>query len=437
MEALNTAGLTPISVFSGSNREPRRSLPLPTIPAIKSSSPNPLVTTFQGSLAFASSFIAGAGLAKALTYEEALQQSMSSPAPEAGFDFDVSGLSGFIDSVVGFVTENPTVVAGGAVVLALPLVLSQVLGGSKPWGVDSATNAYAKLADDSAVGLVDIRAPAEIRKVGSPDIRGLGKNPASIPYKGDDKPGFLKKLSAKFKDPGSTTLFILDKFDGNSELVAELATANGFKAAFAIRDGVEGRRGWMNSNLPWIPPKKTFGLDFGIITDAIGDGADRSAIAIAIAAAAGLGVLAFSEVETILEVLGSAAIIQILSKKLLFAEDRKKTLQQVNEFLNTKVAPQELVDDIKEIGKALLPTSGSSMALPAPAETTSAEGTVQTVETVTELKVEVAEPAPVEVNSVPKQEIKAESLPVTPTPLSPFPYYPDLKPPSSPSPSQP
>ncbi|KAI4369839.1 hypothetical protein MLD38_018241 [Melastoma candidum] len=434
MEALNAARLTPISVFSTSNRELRRSLPLPTIPALKSSSHNPLVTTFQGSLAFASSFIAGSSFAKALTYEEALQQSVSSPASGTGFDFDVSG---FIDSVVSFATENPTVVAGGAVVLALPLVLSQFLGGSKPWGVDSATNAYAKLADDSAVGLVDIRATVEIRKVGSPDIRGLGKNPVSIPYKGDDKPGFLKKLSAKFKDPGSTTLFILDKFDGNSELVAELATANGFKAAFAIRDGVEGRRGWMNSNLPWIPPKKTFGLDLGFIADAFGDEADRSAIAIGIAAAAGLGALAFSEVETILEVLGSAAIIQILSKKLLFAEDRKRTLQQVNEFLNTKVAPKELVDDIKEIGKALLPTSGSSMALPAPTETTSAEGTVKVVETATKLKVEVAEPAPVEVNSVPKQEIKAESLPVTPTPLSPFPDYPDLKPPSSPSPSQP
>ena len=34
------------------------------------------------------------------------------------------------------------------------------------------------------------------------------------------------------------------RLDGNSELVAELVTANGFKAAYAIKDGAEGPRGW-------------------------------------------------------------------------------------------------------------------------------------------------------------------------------------------------
>jgi len=35
------------------------------------------------------------------------------------------------------------------------------------------------------------------------------------------------------------------RFDGNSELVAELVTANGFKSAYAIKDGAEGPRGWL------------------------------------------------------------------------------------------------------------------------------------------------------------------------------------------------
>ena len=35
------------------------------------------------------------------------------------------------------------------------------------------------------------------------------------------------------------------RFDGNSELVAELVTVNGFKAAYAIKDGAEGPRGWV------------------------------------------------------------------------------------------------------------------------------------------------------------------------------------------------
>lgn len=86
------------------------------------------------------------------------------------------------------------------------------------------------------------------------------------------------------------------RFDGNSELVAELVTANGYKAAYAIKDGAEGLRGWMvtsyillllfetahifelkdkwncvqNSGLPWILPKKTLSLDISGFTDAIG-----------------------------------------------------------------------------------------------------------------------------------------------------------------------
>lgn len=39
------------------------------------------------------------------------------------------------------------------------------------------------------------------------------------------------------------------RFDGNSELVAELLTLNGFKAAFAIKDGAEGPRGWKVAHL--------------------------------------------------------------------------------------------------------------------------------------------------------------------------------------------
>jgi hypothetical protein len=35
------------------------------------------------------------------------------------------------------------------------------------------------------------------------------------------------------------------RFDGNSELVAELVTANGYKAAFVVKDGAEGSRGWV------------------------------------------------------------------------------------------------------------------------------------------------------------------------------------------------
>lgn len=48
------------------------------------------------------------------------------------------------------------------------------------------------------------------------------------------------------------------RFDGNSELVAELATLNGFKAAYAIKDGAEGPRGWVVCAI--IRPLFLFGM---------------------------------------------------------------------------------------------------------------------------------------------------------------------------------
>lgn len=439
MEALNAAGLTPLSVLSDTTTTRKQ----PSTSACKFSNfstfgnkkQHALLKTLHGGLFLAAS-VASGGAASALSYEEALGQSLS--LPSSG-DFD---LNGFVESVTSIVAENPAIVAGGVAVLAVPLVLSQVFKKPKAWGVESAKNAYAKLGADEKAQLLDIRALVEIRQVGTPDVGGLRKKAVSIAYKGDDKPGFLKKLALKFKEPQNTTLFILDKFDGNSELVAELVTVNGFKAAYAIKDGAEGPRGWVNSGLPWIAPRKTLSLDnlADAISDAIGDSSDGLAVTLGIAAAAaGLSLLAFSEIESILQVVGSAALIQFASKKLLFAEDRKQTVQQFDEFLNTKVAPKELVDEIKEIGKALLPASTNNKALPAPVDQTSelatADSTVQTAVATSESKVDAAAP---EINSVPKTEAKAEeSLPAPPRPLSPYPYYPDFKPPTSPTPSQP
>ncbi|KAG9132555.1 hypothetical protein Leryth_008459 [Lithospermum erythrorhizon] len=445
MEALNAAGLTPLSVLSDRRKDPRKSVSLPTVSAFKKSSnsmkfDDNVSRNLHGGLVFLSSVFT-TGLANALTYEEALQQSVESSTP----DLDTNAV---LDGITSFAADNPVVLVGGLAVLAVPLIVSRLLSKPKPWGVESAKTAYSKLADDATAQLIDIRSPLDARQMGSPDISGLKKKVVSVVYKGEDKMGFLNKLSLKFKEPENTTLLILDKFDGNSELVAELVTANGYKAAYAIKDGAEGPRGWVNSGLPWLLPKKGFSLDFSSLTDSIGDalgeGADAVSVTLGIAAAAGLGLLAFSEVETLLQLLGSAAIIQVFSKKLLFAEDRNKTLKEVDEYLNTKIAPKELFDEIKQIGKALLPSSDSSKALPAPTETPS---TAAVVSDTTPLQ--VAESVP-QVNDTPSNvEAVAEPTPDisdastteshsgTSRPLSPYACYPDFKPPSSPMPSQP
>ncbi|KAL1198106.1 Rhodanese-like domain-containing protein 4 [Cardamine amara subsp. amara] len=451
MEALKTASFSPMSVLSEKRSEPRKPFSLPNL--FPPRSPKPIsqesfLSRFNGGLALLTSVLSSATApAKSLTYEEALQQSMTT---SSSFDSD-----GLIDGISNFVTDNPLVIAGGFAALAVPFVLSQVLNKQpKAWGVESAKNAYTKLGTDDNAQLLDIRATADIRQLGSPNIKGLGKKTVYTVYNGEDKPGFLKKLSLKFKDPENTTLFILDKFDGNSELVAELVTLNGFKYAYAIKDGAEGPRGWLKSDLPWIEPKKTLSLDLSSLTDSIsdvfGESSDGVGVALGVAAAAGLSVLAFSEIETILQILGSAALVQLAGKKFLFAEDRKQTLKEVDEFLNTKVAPQELVDELKEIGKALLPPLTSSKALPARATVAAEAATTTTVDkpvaepeaeaatTTTTIDKPVPEPEPAAAAQAiiepPKTEAKPKSYS---RPLSPYASYPDLKPPASPTPSQP
>ncbi|KAK8970105.1 hypothetical protein KSP40_PGU020518 [Platanthera guangdongensis] len=435
MEVLNATGLSPIplhksSIFYEKRSEPKR-LPFRIRP----------LKPFKDGLASLSSILGAASAAQSLTYEEALNKTLGSSG-----EFDLDGI---VDGVLKFASENQLIIAGGAAAVVVPLIVAHILGSSKAWGVESAKNAYAKLAEDASARLLDIREGKEIRDAGSPDVLGLKKKKktVAIAYRGEDKAGFLKKLALKFKDPGNTTLFVLDKFDGSSKLVAELVTANGFKAAFAIKDGVEGARGWKNSGLPWLPPKKALFFDFGDLTDVIGENSSNVPVTLALAAAIGLGLFASTVIETLLQLLGSAAVIQLFTKKLLFAEDRKRTLQQIDEFLNTKVAPKELADEIKMIGKALLPTTNNSQAaLPASSTETRPEGkedgapeplnAASLLETEAERKVEGPPELTRLVNSVSTPELE-EKAPGGPTALSPYPYYPDFKPPTSPSPSKP
>lgn len=83
---------------------------------------------------------------------------------------------------------------------------------------------------------------------------------------------------------------------------------------------------------------------------------------------------------------------------------------------------------IQQIGKALLPESASNNALPAPAEASpaAATSTIEKTELVAKeeiapSKVEASSPPIPEVNSVPNAEVKADALPKSSRPLSPYP----------------
>jgi len=87
--------------------------------------------------------------------------------------------------LVDFIAQNPLVVAAGFSVVAVPLVVSQVLGGaSKPYETVSVKAAYRRLLEEPDAQLVDIRPLKDAREVGSPDISEAKKKAVAVPYDG-------------------------------------------------------------------------------------------------------------------------------------------------------------------------------------------------------------------------------------------------------------
>ncbi|EFJ07356.1 hypothetical protein SELMODRAFT_448468 [Selaginella moellendorffii] len=380
------------------------------------------------------------GIASALPeYDEIIQRAAgaatpidaaSAISPADGIDFSVA------ESVLGFVSDNPAAVAGGLLAIALPVLISRLAGGKQPWGVVSAKEAYEKLAvKDPAFQILDIREPSDIKAEGTPDLRQFKKRVLQVSFS-QEQDAFVAKVKSKFKDPASTTLYILDRFDGNSLAVAKLLATNGFKEAYGIKDGAEGGRGWQQSELPWLLPRKGLSLNLDALKEAIQFESDLVPATLGVAAAAGVGLVVFSEAETALQLVGTVALLQLFAKKFLFAEDRKKTLQQIKTFLDTKVAPKELVEEIQGVGKALLPKFE---------EVSAGNGAVVSSEpaSVNEEKVvEASPPSPAPIVAAKEEETPAPSSQSSEEkkpsrPSSPYILYPDLKPPSSPTPSRP
>jgi len=124
----------------------------------------------------------GAALAAPLSYEEMLRLSSDTAGGGGdGFALPDLGLGGLVD----FVAQNPLVVAAGFAVVAVPLVVSQVLGGaSKPYETVSVKAAYRRLVEEPDAQLVDIRPLKDAREVGSPTSRRPRRRRWPCPTKG-------------------------------------------------------------------------------------------------------------------------------------------------------------------------------------------------------------------------------------------------------------
>ncbi|CAH1414242.1 unnamed protein product [Lactuca virosa] len=113
----------------------------------------------------------------------------------------------------------------------------------------STLDALKKLKDDPNAQLLDIRDNKTLRVLGSPNLKIFSKNVVQVKFRDGDDEGFAKKVKENFEDPANTTIYILDNFNGNSMMVAELLFNNGFKEAYAIRGGVRGNKSDTKNNI--------------------------------------------------------------------------------------------------------------------------------------------------------------------------------------------
>ncbi|KAF3784320.1 Rhodanese-like domain-containing protein 4A [Nymphaea thermarum] len=118
----------------------------------------------------------------------------------------------------------------------------------------SAIDGFRKLRDDPSSQLLDIRKRKSVEAVGSIDLKSLKKTTALVEYLEADEAGFVKKVLQEFRDPSNTTLYITDSLDGNSLRVAQLLhEKGGFKAAYAIKGGIQGKEGWQEIQGTLLP----------------------------------------------------------------------------------------------------------------------------------------------------------------------------------------
>ena len=144
----------------------------------------------------------------------------------------------------------------------------------------------------------------------------------------------------------STTLVLLDAFGSQSARAGAALTAK-LGVGVEVLYVSEGAAGWRSADLPWREPVQGFTLDLSAFPELVGKlsgpGAGKNIAAATVAAGAlAVGtVVLFRELEAVLEVIGIAGLLQLLSKRLLFAADRKKTLTELKAFVDTKIAPKE------------------------------------------------------------------------------------------------
>ncbi|TQE09426.1 hypothetical protein C1H46_004919 [Malus baccata] len=165
---------------------------------------------------------------------------------------DKINLESILVSIDDFFNRNPFFVAGCTFVwlVVIPLVQAYL----RKYKFVLVIDAFRKLRDDPNAQLLDIRDQKSLGYLKSPNLKILNKVTVQVSFSEDDEAGFVKRVLERFANPAETVLCILGNFDGISIKVAELLFKNGFKEAYAIKGGVGGTKGWLESQETLLPP---------------------------------------------------------------------------------------------------------------------------------------------------------------------------------------
>lgn len=317
-----------------------------------------LLTTFPS---FAQVAAAGAVFA-----EDVSLPNVELPAVDAGAASDIAALF----------ADNPILIGGGALLVALPFGIAAIVkagsGGSgvKPTSVDRALQA---LGEDSRVVLLDIRNRAEIAAQGTPNLKSVKRSAVSLPFTSVKKGGevvvdeaFAEKF-ARLRGIGEESLVILLDADGNVAKVAAGAIKDVVSKTYYVQGGAEA---WAESG-PWRAPSsglslslpsvdlKAIGKSVNSLAEDFKEAPSLTKAGVALAAIAGAGIFLVNEIEVVLELAGVLAAGNFLLK-LVFADEREKTLTEIKTLVDEKVAIKDVGSDLNKIAKAVLETDAST-----------------------------------------------------------------------------
>lgn len=288
---------------------------------------------------------------------------------------DIPSSSGIVD----LISDNPILVGGGAFLLALPFGINALLNAGAGAGVKptSVARTLEALEEDPRVTLVDIRSKAEIKAQGSPDLRAVKRSAVSLPFtslvKGElvEDAAFADKFS-KLRGISEDSLVILLDSDGTTAKAAA-RQIEGIEKIYFVQGGAEA---WEETG-PWrqasaglslsLPNLKAVGNNINELAEDFKKAPSLTKAGLAAGAIVGAGFLLFNEIEIVLEIAGLFAAGNF-ALKLLFADEREKTLTEIKTLVDEKVAIQEVGSDLNKIAKAVLEESpDSTTAAPAPA----------------------------------------------------------------------